>query len=49
LLVKEIVALTDKEVVTIYLWGIMQNHTKVKDIYNYTNNHLREWFPDLAS
>ena len=41
--------LTDEEVVTIYLWGIMQNRTKVKDIYNYTNNHLREWFPDLAS
>jgi len=41
--------LTDEEVVTIYLWGIMQNCTRIKDIYNYTNNHLRDWFPDLPS
>jgi hypothetical protein len=40
---------TDEEVIVIFLWGIMQNHTKIKDIYNYTNNHLREWFPDLPS
>jgi len=40
---------TDEEVIVIFLWGIMQNHTKIKDIYNYTNNHLRDWFPDLPS
>lgn len=39
----------DEEVIVIFLWGIMQNHTKIKDIYNYTNNHLRDWFPDLPS
>ena len=41
--------LTDEEVVTIYLWGIMQNRIRIKDIYNYTDNHLRDWFPDLPS
>ena len=40
---------TDEEVIVTFLWGIMQNRTKIKDIYNYTNNHLREWFPDLPS
>jgi len=41
--------LTDEEVIVIFLWGIMQNRTTVKDIYSYTNNHLKEWFPDLPS
>lgn len=40
---------TDEEVIVIFLWGIMQNRTKIKDIYNYTTNHLRDWFPDLPS
>jgi len=40
---------TDEEVITIFLWGIMQHRTTIKDIYNYTNNHLREWFPNLPS
>ena len=40
---------TDEEVITIFLWGIMQHRTTIKDIYNYTNNHLIEWFPNLPS
>lgn len=40
---------TDEEVIVIFLWGIMQNRTQIKAIYNYTNNHLREWFPRLPS
>jgi len=40
---------TDEEIIVTFRWGIRQNHTKIKDIYNYTNNHLREWFPDLPS
>jgi len=40
---------TDEEVITIFLWGIMQHCTTIKDIYNYTNNHRREWFPNLPS
>jgi hypothetical protein len=42
-------AFTDEEVITVFLWGIMQHRTTIKDIYNYTNNHLREWFPNLPS
>ena len=40
---------TDEEVITIFLWGIMQHRTTIKDIYNYTNNHLLEWFHYLPS
>lgn len=40
---------TDEEIIVIFLWGIRQNRTPIKDIYNYTNNHLREWFPQLPS
>ena len=40
---------SDTEVIVIYLWGIMQKHTTIKDIYNYTNNHLKAWFPNLPS
>jgi len=40
---------TDEEVITIFLWGIMQHRTTIKDIYNYTNNHLQNWFPNLPS
>lgn len=42
-------AFTDEEVITIFLWGIMQHRTTIKDIHNYTNNHLLEWFPNLPS
>lgn len=40
---------TDEEVITIFLFGIMQNRSKIKGIYNYTQNHLSEWFPKLPS
>jgi hypothetical protein len=40
---------TDEEVIVIFIWGILQNHTKIKDIYNYTKNHLRHLFPDFPS
>jgi len=40
---------TDVEVITVFLWGIMQHCTTNKDTYNYTNNYLREWFPHLPS
>lgn len=39
----------DEEVITVYLFGISQGYTEIKDIYNYTRNHLSEWFPDLPS
>jgi len=40
---------TDEEVITIFLFGIMQKRSEIKDIYNYTRNHLSEWFPKLPS
>lgn len=40
---------TDEELITIYLFGIMQGHFQMKAIYNYTRNHLGAWFPGLPS
>jgi len=40
---------TDEECITVYLWGISQRRFEQKTIYEYTKNHLREWFPKLPS
>lgn len=40
---------SDTEVITVYLWGIMNGHEKLKSIHKYTLNHLSEWFPRLPS
>ena len=40
---------TDEEVLTIYLFGIMQQHTQIKAIYTYTKDHLSDWFPHLPT
>ena len=40
---------TDEEVLTIYLFGIMQQHTQIKAIYTYTKDHLSDWFPNLPT
>src|ERR1700722_3034014 len=40
---------TDEEVITIYLNGIISGHHKLKNIYEYTYRHLRDWFPNLPS
>lgn len=40
---------SDEEVMTIYLWGIYRGHRSVKKIYEYTLDHLRDWFPLLPS
>ncbi len=40
---------TDEECITVYLWGISQRKFEQKTIYNYTKNHLLEWFPKLPS
>ena len=39
----------DEECITVYLWGISQRRFEQKTIYNYTKNHLLEWFPKLPS
>lgn len=38
---------SDEECITIYLWGISQRRFEQKAIYQYTKNHLLEWFPKL--
>ena len=38
---------TDQEVITIYMFGVMNKHYQIKDIYDYTARHLRAWFPTL--
>jgi hypothetical protein len=40
--------LTDEEVVTLYLFGIMSSRFSILDIYRYADRHLRDWFPSLA-
>src|SRR5437868_10144852 len=38
---------TDEEVMTIYLFGIVQKRFTVKDIHQYAFGHLLDWFPKM--
>lgn len=38
---------SDSEVITIYLWGVQRGYREVSKIYQYTREHLLEWFPKL--
>lgn len=38
---------TDEEVMTIFIFGIMNKQRTIKEIYNHANNYMREWFPKL--
>jgi len=40
---------TDVEVIVVFIFGVMQHRTEIKDIYRYADNHLRDWFPDIPS
>lgn len=40
-------AFTDEEVLTIYLFGILKKHRTIQAIYDYTQDHLSDWFPAL--
>jgi hypothetical protein len=40
---------TDEEVMTIYLYGLLRGQSKVRDIYDYTKDHLMAFFPRLPS
>lgn len=42
-------ACTDEELLTMYLFGHLQGHTTHRRIYDYFQNHWREWFPALPS
>lgn len=40
---------SDEEVITIYLFGIMDKQRDIKSIYTQTQRYLRDWFPKLPS
>lgn len=40
---------TDEEVITVFLYGIMQRRFEIKSIYSYTADHLADWYPNLPS
>jgi hypothetical protein len=42
-------AFTDQEVLTVYLFGIMQKCFTLKDTYSYIQAHWLDWFPALPS
>ncbi len=40
---------SDPELITVYLWGIMNGHRKIKAAHQYARNHLSEWFPNIPA
>lgn len=40
---------TDEEVLTVYLYGLLQQLRTLQAIHTYTRRHLRAWFPALPS
>ena len=40
---------SDEEVLTIYMFGVINRRYTLKDIHEYTDRHFREWFPMLPS
>jgi hypothetical protein len=40
---------SDEEVITLYLFGVIDKHREIKQTYEYANRHLRDWFPKLPS
>lgn len=41
--------LSDQEIITIYIFGISRHRTEIKSIFNFTQDHLDGWFPNLSS
>lgn len=40
-------AFTDEETITLYLYGILEGHHKLKSIHSYAQKHLMGYFPNL--
>ena len=40
---------SDEEVITLYLFGVIDKNRELKRIYEYADRHLREGFPQLPS
>jgi len=43
------VRITDQELITIFLNGIMMGRHDLKSIFNFASDNLKEWFPDLGT
>lgn len=41
--------LSDEEVISLYLFGIIDGHRTIRHIHTYADRHLRDWFPGLAT
>ena len=41
--------ISDEEVLTVYLFGLLQQRRSVRQIHTYAKEHLTEWFPFLPS
>lgn len=40
--------LSDEEIVTIFIFGIMEGRRSIRQIHSFAVNHLSGWFPDLC-
>ena len=40
---------TDEEVISLYWFGVMEEHRTLKQTYRYADRHLRNWFPELPT
>jgi hypothetical protein len=40
---------TDEEVITLFLFGIMNKHSQIRTLYDDADRHVRDWFPRLPS
>ena len=41
--------ISDEEVITVYLFGLIQQRRMVRQIHSYAKDHLSAWFPSLPS
>jgi hypothetical protein len=40
---------SDEELITLYLFGVIDKYREIKQTYEYANRHLRDWFSKLPS
>ncbi len=40
---------SDEEIITIFLFGILEKRRNLTEIYHHTTDYLPDWFPDLPS
>ena len=41
-------ALSDEEVATVFIFGILSGHTTIRNVHTYAQRHLMDWFPTLG-